>query len=69
MALIQAALELESPSTLSAIEFDDEGDMVLVTSTSKEHLEVVQSYVLRLMSDKKFRQGCIDVARTGGYLE
>jgi hypothetical protein len=69
MALITAALQLESPATLLAIEFDDEADVVRVTSASESPLKQVQSYVSRLMTDESFTHQCISKARAGGYLE
>ena len=69
MGLITAALELESPGTLAAIEFDDEADEVLVKSSSNAALNVVQSYVSILMTDPDFMESCIARARQGGYLE
>jgi len=64
-----AALELESPPTLAAVEFDDEADEVLVKSRSNAALNVVQAYVSILMTDPEFMESCIDRARQGGYLE
>jgi hypothetical protein len=69
VGLITAALLLESPKTLSAISFDDEGDEVLITSKSSAALNVVQSYVSILMTDSEFMESCIAKARQGGYLE
>lgn len=69
MALTRAALTLESPSTLSSIAFDDEGDVVRITASSKEEIETVQSVVARAMSDLAFRRRCIDEAAKAGYLE
>lgn len=69
MGLITAALELETPPTLSAIAFDDEADEVLITSNSTAALNVVQSYVSILMTDSDFMESCITKARQGGYLE
>ena len=67
--LIQAALEIRSPSTLSTIEFDEEADMALVTSEVKESMDIVKSLVSLIMSDSTFRQQCIEHAQAGGYLE
>jgi len=67
--LITAALQLETPPTLAAVEFDDEADEVLVTSKSPAALNVVQSYVSILMTDPEFMESCIAKARQGGYLE
>jgi hypothetical protein len=69
MALITAALELESPQTLDEIEFDDEAEVVLVKAAAETSLKKVQSYVSRLMNDEPFRDKCISKARAGGYLE
>ena len=69
MGLITAALNIESPSTLGQISFDDEADGVLVTSDSDSHLMVVQSYVSLLMSDEAFMAQCITRAQTDGSLE
>ncbi len=69
MGLITAALELETPATLAAIEFDDEADEVLVKSRSVAALNVVQSYVSIIMTDPDFMECCIAKARQGGYLE
>ena len=69
MGLITAALQLESPKTLSAISFDDEADEVLITSKSTAALNVVQTYVSVLMTDPDFMESCISRAREGGYLE
>lgn len=69
MALITAALELESPATLATIDFDDEADGVLVTSRSAPALNLVQLYVSILMTDPDFMESCIEKARRGGYLE
>jgi hypothetical protein len=69
MALITAALQLESPETLDAIEFDDEAEVVLVRSASESSLKQVQSYVSRLMTDESFKHQCISKAKAGGYLE
>jgi hypothetical protein len=69
MALITAALQLESPETFDAVEFDDEAEVVLVKSASESSLKQVQSYVSRLMTDASFMQQCISKAKAGGYLE
>jgi hypothetical protein len=69
MALIHAVLSLESPDTLASIEFDDEADMVLVTSDDRRVLEVVQTYVALLMSDERLRERCVSEAESSGYLE
>lgn len=69
MSLITAALNIESPSTLGQIGFDDEADGVLVTSNSRPHLLVVQSYVSLLMSDEAFMAQCISRAQSDGSLE
>ena len=69
MALVTAALEIESPATLAAISFDDEADGVLITSASEPALSVVQSYVSLLMTDEAFMRLCIEHARNRGYLE
>jgi len=69
MALITAALLLESPATLKHIDFDDEADEVLVLSKSNAALNVVQSYVSILMTDPDFMQSCIAKARQNGFLE
>ncbi|MFK8021694.1 MAG: Imm51 family immunity protein [Pseudomonadales bacterium] len=69
MGLITAALEIESPVTLSAINFDDESDEVVVSSASKAALTVVQSYVSLLMSDRFFMEQCIERGNQNGYLE
>ena len=69
MGLITAALELESPRTLSSVDFDDEADEVLVTSSTEGALKVVQNYVSILMTDPDFMKACIGKAKRGGYLE
>jgi len=69
MALIIAALQLESPKTLASLEFDDESDEVLVKSVSNAALNVVQNYVSILMTDPDFMDSCINKARRSGYLE
>lgn len=68
-ALITAALQLESPATLSALNFDDESDEVMITSDSMAALNVVQTYVSILMTDPDFMSSCIAKARQGRYLE
>ena len=69
MGLINAALELESPGTAGEVDFDDEADVVLVTSDSEAALRVIQSYVSMLMSDRAFMERCISKGRERGYLE
>lgn len=69
MGLITAALQIETPETLAAVDFDDEADEVLVTSNSVAALKVVQSYVSILMTDSDFMQDCIVRARQGSNLE
>ena len=69
MGLITAALQLESPATLAAVDFDDEADEVLVLSKSNAALNVVQSYVSIIMTDPDFMESCIARATQGGYLE
>ena len=59
----------ESPATLQQVAFDDEADVVLVSSSSEASLKVVQAYVSLLMSDDAFRAQCMQQAETGGYLE
>jgi len=69
MGLITAALNMESPSTLMKIEFDDESDVVWIRSESKRQLKIVQKCVKRLMTEKKFMERSIATARAGGYIE
>lgn len=69
MALVRASLEMHSPATLRKIRFDDESDVVLVTSDSKEELEKTQVYVKKLMEDTAFRKACIEHSEKKGYLE
>ena len=69
MGLIAAALELETPDTLRDIDFNDEADVLLVTSSSEAALKVVQSYVSLLMSDESLLTQCIEQAQARGYLE
>lgn len=68
MALITAALEIESPKTLSSVKFDPEPAMVLVTSTSKADLQVAQQYISILMSDLAYLEICINTATDRGYI-
>lgn len=68
-ALIQAALELESPDTFNAIDCDDESDCVIIRSPSKPCLEVVQTLVSILMCDSDYMMRCIEHATRGGYIE
>ncbi len=67
--LVTAALELESPSSIKALEFDDEADALRVMSKSKHELQAAQSVVKRLISDRDFMVQCIARARTEGILE
>ncbi|MEM1433845.1 MAG: Imm51 family immunity protein [Pseudomonadota bacterium] len=69
LGLITAALEIESPDTLTSLEFDDESDVLLVSSGSEASLQVVQSYVSLLMSDPAFLDLCIKRGTDEGYLE
>lgn len=69
MAIIRASLEKNSPKTLQYIEFDDEGDVLLVRSKLKSNIDIVHSLVEKAMDDKRFRQECIDHAKKKGYLE
>ena len=69
LGLLTAALELESPETLTQIDLDDEPDLLLVTAEERAPLEIVQTYVALLMSDENFLRLCLDHARDGGYLE
>ncbi len=69
LALIQAALELESPTTLETVNFDDESDVVRITSGSESSIKVIQMYVSLIMTDSDFRDRCIKKAKVGGYLE
>lgn len=69
MALLVAALEIESPATLPGLEFDDEADDVVVRSPSEGDLKTVQTYAALLMTDPDFMLQCIRTARDGGYLE
>lgn len=68
-ALVKASLEMNSPATLKKIRFDDESDVVLITSTSKEEIETTQTYVKKLMNDPGFRDACIQHSMKKGYLE
>jgi len=69
MALLTAAFQLESPSTIKLINFDDEADAVRVSSNDKNQIIKVNEFVEKLKSDKKFMLKCISQARKGGYIE
>jgi len=69
LGLITAALQIETPETLNSVDFDDEADVLLITSSSEPAMQVIQSYVSLLMSDDTFMTQCVEHARTGGYLE
>ncbi len=69
MGLIIAAMKAESPNTLTSLEFDDSSDEVLVSSSSKATLTLVQNYVSILMTDSDFMGNCITNARRDGYME
>ena len=68
-SLITAALELESPKTLSSVSFDDESDEVIVMSASEAALKLVQNSVSIMMTDSEFLESCIRKARSGSDLE
>jgi hypothetical protein len=67
--LLMAALKLESPRSIGVLTFDDESDVLLVVSQSKDALLLAQSLVSRLMSDPAFMARCISQARADGILE
>ena len=69
VVLLETTLKTESPSTLAAVELDDEAAVVQVRSKSKKSIMEVQHYARKLMSDRSYLLNYVELAKISGHLE